>query len=78
MGDSQAILVQTLGYKCLTPNLHLVTNESECDRVKSAGGMVIEIQGQMRVNGMLQVTRALGTVSDYFRAFKSMKKISKK
>lgn len=61
LGDSQAILVQPFGYKRLTPNLHLVTNESECDRIKSAGGLVIEVQGQLRVNGMLQITRALGS-----------------
>ena len=39
---------------------HSTENPVEIERIESSGAMIIEVQGQKRVNGELGITRALG------------------
>ena len=39
---------------------HSTENPAEIERIEASGAMIIEIQGQKRVNGELGITRALG------------------
>ena len=61
VGDSPAFLYtydQNEIQKLITP--HSTENPAEIERIESSGAMIIEIQGQKRVNGELGITRALG------------------
>ncbi|PIO76856.1 protein phosphatase 2C [Teladorsagia circumcincta] len=43
-------------------NAHVPTNEEEARRVEQDGGQLLYIQGELRVNGVLNLTRALGDI----------------
>ncbi|VDM72333.1 unnamed protein product, partial [Strongylus vulgaris] len=62
IGDSAAyILSDTRDLKKIT-NAHVPTNEAEAKRVEADGGQLLWIQGELRVNGVLNLTRALGDI----------------
>ena len=65
VGDSPAFLytpessdLQNNIQKLIIP--HSTENPAEIERIEASGAMIIEIQGQKRVNGELGITRALG------------------
>lgn len=61
VGDSPALLYTPDHndiQKLIIP--HSTENPAEIERIEASGAMIIEIQGQKRVNGELGITRALG------------------
>ena len=65
VGDSPAFLytpessdLQNNIQRLIIP--HSTENSAEIERIEASGAMIIEIQGQKRVNGELGITRALG------------------
>ena len=65
VGDSPAFLYTSepsehhnIIQKLIIP--HSTENSAEIERIEASGAMIIEIQGQKRVNGELGITRALG------------------
>ncbi|RCN39300.1 protein phosphatase 2C [Ancylostoma caninum] len=62
IGDSAAyILSEPEKFQKIT-RAHVPTNEEEARRVEQDGGQLLYIQGELRVNGVLNLTRALGDI----------------
>ncbi|WKX99246.1 hypothetical protein Q1695_014266 [Nippostrongylus brasiliensis] len=62
IGDSAAyVLSSPTSLKKMT-EAHVPTNEEEARRVEEDGGQLLYIQGELRVNGVLNLTRALGDI----------------
>ncbi|EYC01407.1 hypothetical protein Y032_0108g9 [Ancylostoma ceylanicum] len=62
IGDSAAyILSEPEKFQKIT-RAHVPTNEEEAKRVEQDGGQLLYIQGELRVNGVLNLTRALGDI----------------
>ncbi|CAI4231446.1 unnamed protein product [Auanema sp. JU1783] len=62
LGDSNAYLLTKTGVKLVTVP-HTPRDNDEAERIKNAGGELIFVQGELRVNGVLNLTRALGDLS---------------
>ncbi|CAD6188180.1 unnamed protein product [Caenorhabditis auriculariae] len=62
LGDSPGYLMSPSKLEKITRN-HSPSDPDEARRVEEAGGQLLFIQGEMRVNGVLNLTRALGDVS---------------
>lgn len=63
VGDSRAVLAR--GEECIATRLcedHRPGRLDELERIEKAGGLVLEIRGSYRVNGVLAVSRAIGDV----------------
>ncbi len=60
-GDSEAVLFRKTGEHvvCTTPT-HKPASASEQKRIEDLGGFVQEVNGVMRLNGILAVTRSFG------------------
>jgi protein phosphatase 1E len=39
---------------------HVPTNKSEYERVVADGGTIVNVNGELRVNGVLNITRSMG------------------
>eukprot|EP00160_Parvularia_atlantis_P014020 Unigene3248_Nuclearia_a/m.9962 Unigene3248_Nuclearia_a/g.9962 ORF Unigene3248_Nuclearia_a/g.9962 Unigene3248_Nuclearia_a/m.9962 type:complete len:241 (-) Unigene3248_Nuclearia_a:155-877(-) len=65
VGDSEAALVKTSGDVLKFVTVHKASSESEQIRIIAAGGTVTEVNGMMRVQGMLAVSRAFGDQTLY-------------
>lgn len=39
---------------------HVPTNEKEYERVVESGGTIVNVNGELRVNGVLNITRSMG------------------
>ncbi|XP_033350944.1 titin-like [Bombus vosnesenskii] len=61
VGDSTAMLVKRDSVVQLV-NPHRLHREDEVQRIRKAGGVVMQSMGTMRVNGILGVSRAIGDV----------------
>ncbi|XP_060814536.1 repetitive organellar protein-like isoform X2 [Bombus pascuorum] len=61
VGDSTAMLIKRDNVVQLV-NPHRLHREDEVQRIRKAGGIVMQSMGTMRVNGVLGVSRAIGDV----------------
>ena len=60
LGDSRSVLVRKNNtIESLTRD-HRASDESEQEIIRSNGGTIESVKGEMRVNGTLAVTRAIG------------------
>ncbi|KAK6051322.1 protein phosphatase 2C [Cooperia oncophora] len=62
VGDSAAYVLSSESNLLKITNAHVPTNEEEARRVEQDGGQLLYIQGELRVNGVLNLTRALGDI----------------
>ncbi|CAJ0599749.1 unnamed protein product [Cylicocyclus nassatus] len=62
IGDSAAYVLSEPGELSKVTNAHVPSNEEEAKRVEADGGQLLYIQGELRVNGVLNLTRALGDI----------------
>ncbi|PIO54735.1 protein phosphatase 2C, partial [Teladorsagia circumcincta] len=62
VGDSAAYVLSSPTNLRKITNAHVPTNEEEARRVEQDGGQLLYIQGELRVNGVLNLTRALGDI----------------
>lgn len=62
VGDSRAVLGGSGGFVLRLCEDHRPSREDEMRRIEDAGGLVVEVSGTCRVNGVLGVSRALGDV----------------
>ncbi|XGW18596.1 hypothetical protein V3C99_002868 [Haemonchus contortus] len=62
VGDSAAYVLSSDNNLRKITNAHVPTNEEEARRVEQDGGQLLYIQGELRVNGVLNLTRALGDI----------------
>ncbi|VDO62762.1 unnamed protein product [Haemonchus placei] len=62
VGDSAAYVLSSDNDLRKITNAHVPTNEEEARRVEQDGGQLLYIQGELRVNGVLNLTRALGDI----------------
>ncbi|KAK6023347.1 protein phosphatase 2C [Ostertagia ostertagi] len=62
VGDSAAYVLSSASDLRKVTNAHVPTNEEEARRVEQDGGQLLYIQGELRVNGVLNLTRALGDI----------------
>uniref|UniRef100_A0A0R3RWY5 PPM-type phosphatase domain-containing protein n=1 Tax=Elaeophora elaphi TaxID=1147741 RepID=A0A0R3RWY5_9BILA len=60
-GDSAVAVLRKDGVRTLS-SAHSPNVPEEVRRVEEAGGMVVPIQGELRVNGILNLTRSLGDI----------------
>jgi len=60
-GDSSAGLFRSTRVSTLTRR-HIPNDPEELKRIEEAGGIVVVIQGEARVNGVLNVSRSLGDI----------------
>ncbi|VDM10101.1 unnamed protein product [Wuchereria bancrofti] len=60
-GDSAAAVLRKDAVRTLS-SAHSPNVPEEVRRVEEAGGMVVPIQGELRVNGILNLTRSLGDI----------------
>uniref|UniRef100_A0A0K0G2Q9 PPM-type phosphatase domain-containing protein n=1 Tax=Strongyloides venezuelensis TaxID=75913 RepID=A0A0K0G2Q9_STRVS len=61
VGDSEGGVVKSDGIKRIT-RLHIPSDPDEHVRVEECGGIIISIAGELRVCGVLNLTRALGDI----------------
>ncbi|CCD73740.1 Protein phosphatase fem-2 [Caenorhabditis elegans] len=61
LGDSPGYVMSNIEFRQLTRG-HSPSDEREARRVEEAGGQLFVIGGELRVNGVLNLTRALGDV----------------
>uniref|UniRef100_A0A0N4ZXA8 PPM-type phosphatase domain-containing protein n=1 Tax=Parastrongyloides trichosuri TaxID=131310 RepID=A0A0N4ZXA8_PARTI len=59
VGDSEGAVIRKNGIERIT-RLHIPSDEEEQKRVEDCGGIVIPVGGELRVCGVLNLTRALG------------------
>lgn len=62
VGDSRAVLCASGGHVVRLCDDHRPGREDEMRRIEAAGGLVVDVSGTWRVNGVLGVSRALGDV----------------
>uniref|UniRef100_A0A1I7X777 PPM-type phosphatase domain-containing protein n=1 Tax=Heterorhabditis bacteriophora TaxID=37862 RepID=A0A1I7X777_HETBA len=62
VGDSAAYIMSLTGLTKVTKS-HVPGDPDEARRVEADGGQLLYIQGELRVNGVLNLTRALGDVA---------------
>lgn len=60
VGDSRAVLSRRDGSVIRLFEDHKPGRQDEMERIESAGGLVLEVSGTFRVNGVLAVSRAIG------------------
>lgn len=60
VGDSRAVLSSRDGSVIRLFEDHRPGRRDEMERIESAGGLVVEVSGTYRVNGVLAVSRAIG------------------
>ncbi|VDK74114.1 unnamed protein product [Litomosoides sigmodontis] len=60
-GDSAVAVLRKDGVRTLS-SAHSPDVPEEVRRIENAGGMVVPIQGELRVNGILNLTRSLGDI----------------
>ncbi|VDN02823.1 unnamed protein product [Thelazia callipaeda] len=60
-GDSSAAVLRKDGVRTLS-STHSPDVPAEVRRVEEAGGIVLSVMGELRVNGVLNITRALGDI----------------
>ncbi|TKR78254.1 hypothetical protein L596_019091 [Steinernema carpocapsae] len=61
LGDSSIGLLKNEEIRTISVN-HVPTNENEYKRITEMGGLIVTIQGELRVSGVLNITRSLGDV----------------
>lgn len=61
VGDSRAVLSSQQSIRRLCED-HRAGRADEQERIESSGGMVIEVSGTQRVNGVLAISRSIGDV----------------
>ncbi|CAL2035183.1 unnamed protein product [Caenorhabditis brenneri] len=61
LGDSPGYIMSNLEFRKFTTE-HSPSDPEECRRVEEVGGQIFVIGGELRVNGVLNLTRALGDV----------------
>uniref|UniRef100_A0A0K0DL40 PPM-type phosphatase domain-containing protein n=1 Tax=Angiostrongylus cantonensis TaxID=6313 RepID=A0A0K0DL40_ANGCA len=62
IGDSAAYVLTSPDKLRKVTRAHVPSNEEEARRVEQDGGQLLYIQGELRVNGVLNLTRALGDI----------------
>ncbi|VDM64689.1 unnamed protein product [Angiostrongylus costaricensis] len=62
IGDSAAYVLTSPDNLRKVTRAHVPSNEEEARRVEQDGGQLLYIQGELRVNGVLNLTRALGDI----------------
>ncbi|KJH44891.1 protein phosphatase 2C [Dictyocaulus viviparus] len=62
IGDSAAYILTAPDKLRKVTKAHVPSNEDEARRVEQDGGQLLYIQGELRVNGVLNLTRALGDI----------------
>lgn len=62
VGDSRAVLSSCGGVSKRLFEDHRPSRRDELERIEKAGGLVLEVSGSFRVNGVLAVSRAIGDV----------------
>ncbi|KAK6742148.1 hypothetical protein RB195_009800 [Necator americanus] len=62
IGDSAAYVLSESNKLQKITRAHVPTNEDEARRVEEDGGQLLYVQGELRVNGVLNLTRALGDI----------------
>ncbi|CAJ0941019.1 unnamed protein product, partial [Mesorhabditis belari] len=62
VGDSAGYLMRSTEVTKVTKD-HSPSEESEAKRVEAAGGILVWLQGEYRVNGILNLTRSLGDIA---------------
>ncbi|CAG9532687.1 unnamed protein product [Cercopithifilaria johnstoni] len=60
-GDSAVAVLRKGGVRTLS-SAHSPNVPEEVRRIEEAGGMVVPVQGELRVNGILNLTRSLGDI----------------
>uniref|UniRef100_A0A0K0E8Z3 PPM-type phosphatase domain-containing protein n=1 Tax=Strongyloides stercoralis TaxID=6248 RepID=A0A0K0E8Z3_STRER len=61
VGDSEGAVISSNGIKRIT-RLHIPSDPDEHTRIEKCGGIIIPIAGELRVCGVLNLTRALGDI----------------
>lgn len=62
VGDSRAVLCAKGGVTRRLCEDHLAGRPDELDRIEASGGLVVDVRGVCRVNGVLAVSRAIGDI----------------
>jgi len=65
VGDTEASLIKKGGDVLKFVTCHKASSVSEQQRILAAGGTISEVNGMLRVNGMLAVSRAFGDQTLY-------------
>lgn len=60
VGDSRAMIAREGSILQIVKKAHRPDEESERERIESCGGAIMTWGGQLRVNGLLNITRAIG------------------
>jgi serine/threonine protein phosphatase PrpC len=60
VGDSRAVLRRRGGEAFRVCDDHRPCRKDELERIESAGGLILSVDGTLRINGVLSVSRAIG------------------
>lgn len=60
VGDTRAVICRENGAVTRLCEDHIPGRKDELERIESAGGLVVQVRGTSRVNGVLAVSRAIG------------------
>ncbi|VDP08719.1 unnamed protein product [Soboliphyme baturini] len=63
VGDCAAVVIDRFHNSSLLTRAHNVENSKERARIENSGGFIINVQGEYRVNGWINVTRSFGDIT---------------